>query len=651
MKLAQRAVACHQVQLCSSAPPRPGETLMADKTNAPIVPPRVDPPTGPSLRTLTALTIGVVVVAALYFAQEVLLPVTVAVLLSFVLSPLVNVLRKLYVPHVVAVVFSVAVAIGLIGGIAALVGSQLVEVAADLPRYQSRIEEKVDTIRGATIKRLSGFASGLRGALNQAPQQPTSAPAAEPGDNPAKEKPVPVEVHQPPPDPLTIAQGILRPVLHPLATAAIVFVVAVFILLQRDDLRDRLIRLFGTRDLHRTTLAMDDAAARLSRFFLVQLGINAGFGFVVAVGLYLIGLPSPVLWGIMAGLLRFVPYLGSYVAAAGPVLLAAAVEPGWVKAISVAGLFLVTEPLIGQFLEPLLYGRSTGLSPLSVVISAIFWGWLWGPIGLIISTPITLCLVVVGRHIEQLAFLQVLLGDRPALTKSETFYQRLLGGDTDDLLEQAEEALKETSLSAYYDEVAMPGLELAARDLARGVLTDPQLQRIFETVAALVAEIGSQPDKEAETLTDNATHAGTIRCVGGRSELDFAAASLLAHLLSRKGCRVEVVASPAVSRGNIGNFSPEGVSALGVCYVDFSGAIAPVRFLLRRLRQRLPGARLFMAVWPQDHSLVRDRDLQNGFGVTCVTSLRQAVSLCLSTTGDTPSAKKETGQVIALAKR
>jgi predicted PurR-regulated permease PerM len=626
---------------------------MADKPNASPTRPVVDTPIGPSLHTLTALAVGVVVVAALYFGQEVLLPVTVAVLLSFVLSPLVNGLRKLHVPHVVAVVFSVTVALGLIGGVAALVGSQLVDVAADLPRYQSTIEAKIDTVRGATVKRLSSFTASMRGALHEASQQPSSAPPAEEQNNPPKEKPVPVEVHNPPPDPLTIAQSILRPLLHPLATAAIVFVVAIFILLQRDDLRDRLIRLLGTRDLHRTTLAMDDAAGRLSRYFLVQLGINAGFGFIIAVGLYLIGLPSPILWGIMASLLRFVPYVGSWVAAAGPVLLAAAVEPGWIKAISVAGLFLVTEPLIGQFLEPLLYGRSTGLSPLSVVISAIFLGWLWGLIGLIISTPITLCLVVLGRHIEQFAFLQILFGDRPALTKSETFYQRILGGETDDLQEQAEEALKKTGLSAYYDEVAMPGLELAARDLARGVLTDLQLQRIVETIAALVAEIGPQPDEEAETKseTDSATHARTIRCVVGRSELDFAAATLLAHLLSRKGRRAEVVASPAVSRGNIGNFSTEGVSALVVCYVDFSGATAPLRFLLRRLRQRLPEAHLFMAVWPEDHSLVHDQDLQNGVGVTCATSLRQVVSLCLSTIGNTPSAKSETGQVIALPRR
>jgi len=309
---------------------------MADKLNAPVTTPRIDPPNASSLKILTGLAVGLAIIAALYFGQEVLLPVTIAVLLSFVLSPLVNGLRKLHIPHVVAVVFSVAVALGFMGGLAVLVGSQFVDMAADLPKYQSTIEEKIETLRGATVKRLSDFTTRLRGALNETPQSPSAPQANETQDNQPQVKPVPVEVHQPPPDPLSLAQTILRPVLHPLATAAIVFIVTVFILLQRDDLRDRLIRLFGTRDLHRTTVAMDDAAARLSRFFLVQLGINTGFGIIIAVGLYFIGLPSPLLWGIVAGLARFVPYLGSYVAAAGPVLLAAAVEPGWVKAISVA---------------------------------------------------------------------------------------------------------------------------------------------------------------------------------------------------------------------------------------------------------------------------------------------------------------------------
>jgi predicted PurR-regulated permease PerM len=400
-----------------------------------------------------------VTVAALYFGREILLPVTLAVLLSFVLSPLVTGLRKLHIPDVIAVVFSVTLAIGVIAGVATLVGTHVVDLAGDLPKYQTTIENKVRTLHNATLGQISALASRLQTAVGQPEKPKTAASAAAQKQDKSRQEPVPVE---PPPDPLSVAQRALTPVLHPLATAAIVFIVAVFVLLQRDDLRDRIIRLFGTRDLHRSTVALDDAAKRLSRFFLTQLCVNIAFGVIIATGLYFIGLPSPLLWGTMAGLLRFVPYIGSYVAAAGPILLAAAVEPGWDLALWVSALFLATEPIIGQFIEPLLYGRSTGLSPISVVISALFWGWLWGPVGLIISTPLTLCLVVMGQHVEQLEFLQVALGDRPALLKSESFYQRLLAEDEDDLQEQAEEMLKEISLASYYDDVAMPGLELAA---------------------------------------------------------------------------------------------------------------------------------------------------------------------------------------------
>ena len=355
---------------------------MAGIVSNPPSPPHVDPPATPNYQTLTGLGVGVTVVAALYFAEDILLPITVAVLLSFVLSPLVGVLRRLRIPRVVAVVFSVGLALAIIGGVGALVGTQIVEVAGDLPLYQTTIEKKVGVLRAATLGRISEVASRFRGTLGQAGQ--ISPPPASPAGGqaaPPEQTPVPVEVHQPPPDPVALARRILTPVLHPLASAAIVFIVAIFILMQQDDLRDRVIRLFGSRDLHRTTLAMDDAARRLSRFFLVQLGINAAFGAIIATGLYFIGLPSPLLWGTIAALMRFVPYVGSYVAAGLPILLAAAVDPGWSLMLWVAALFLLTEPIIGQVVEPMLYGRSTGLSPISVVISAIFWGWLWGRSG------------------------------------------------------------------------------------------------------------------------------------------------------------------------------------------------------------------------------------------------------------------------------
>jgi predicted PurR-regulated permease PerM len=634
-------------------------------------PPHVDPPTTPSYQTLTGLGVGVTVIAALYFGKDILLPITVAVLLSFVLSPLVGILRRLRIPRAVAVVFSVGLALAIIGGVGALLGSQIVEVAGDLPLYQTTIEKKVDVLRKATLGRIADVASRFRGTLGQAGQisAPPASPAGEQAARP-EQTPVPVEVRQPPPDPVALATRILTPVLHPLAAAAIIFVVAIFILLQQDDLRDRVIRLFGSRDLHRTTLAMDDAARRLSRFFLIQLGINTTFGVIIAAGLYFIGLPSPLLWGILAALLRFVPYIGSYVAAGIPILLAAAVDPSWSLTLWVAALFLLTEPIIGQLVEPMLYGRSTGLSPISVVISAIFWGWLWGPVGLILSTPLTLCLVVLGRHVKQLEFLNVLFGDRPALTRVENFYQRVLAGDPDEVQEHAEELLKEMSLSSYYDEVALKGLELAARDLARGVLTRSQVERIKEAVTTLVTELADYDDVDpgtapkaspersaAEDLPKHPAPDGAmpeslklpaewrdekpIQCVAGRGPLDDATAAILAQLLEKHGLGAEIVAHEAVSRNAIGEFRREGVPMVCVCYLDMSGHTSPLRFLLKRLRQRVGDARLLVALWPSDHPVMSDQKVRVALSADeYVTSLRHAVNACLKAAQEAAAAYK-----------
>jgi len=633
-------------------------------------PPHVDPPSTPSYQTLTGLGVGVTVIAALYFGKDILLPITVAVLLSFVLSPLVGTLRRLRIPRVVAVVFSVGLALAIIGGVGALLGSQIVEVAGDLPLYQTTIEKKVDVLRKATLGRIAEVASRFRGTLGQAGQisPPPAPPAGEQAARP-EQTPVPVEVRQPPPDPVALATRILTPVLHPLAAAAIIFIVAIFILLQQDDLRDRVIRLFGSRDLHRTTLAMDDAARRLSRFFLIQLGINTTFGVIIAAGLYFIGLPSPLLWGIIAALMRFVPYIGSYVAAGIPILLAAAVDPSWSLTLWVAALFLVTEPIIGQLVEPMLYGRSTGLSPISVVISAIFWGWLWGPVGLILSTPLTLCLVVLGRHVKQLEFLNVLFGDRPALTRVENFYQRVLAGDPDEVQEHAEELLKEMSLSSYYDEVALKGLELAARDLARGVLTRPQVERIKEAVTTLVRELADYDDVDPETAPkaspdrsaaeDLPKHPAPdgampeslnlpakwrekpIQCVAGRGPLDDATAAILAQLLEKHGLGAEIVAHEAVSRNAIGEFRREGIPMVCVCYLDMSGHTSPLRFLLKRLRQRVGDARLLVALWPSDHPVISDQKIRVALSADeYVTSLRDAVNACLKAAGEAAATYK-----------
>ena len=638
---------------------------------------QVEPPSAPNNRVLTGLVVGVVTIFALYFGKDVLLPVTLAVLLSFVLSPLVTLLRRIQLPRVVAVVFSVALAIAIIVGMASLLATQFVEIAGDLPRYQTTIEEKVGGLRNATVGRVTELTSRLQAALRETKPQTSRSPPSTNSESEAPEPaPVPVEVRQPPLNPIDLATKVLLPVVHPLTTLAIMFVVAVFILIQRDDLRDRIIRLFGTRDLHRTTLAMDDAAHRLSRYFLVQLGINVCFGLVVAIGLYFIGLPSALMWGIIAALMRFVPYIGSYIAAGGPILLAAAVDPGWSKALWVGALFLVTEPVMGQLVEPMLYGRSTGLSPISVVLSAIFWGWLWGPVGLIISTPLTLCFVVLGRHVEQLEFLNILLGDRPALTKIENFYQRALAGDVDEVQEHAEELLEETDLVSYYDEVAMPGLELAARDIARGVLTRAQMERIKETVTALVAELEYHADEKPATNVEerpitpevgkelrrsvenpetptppSEQSKAQLRCIAARTPLDEASATMLAQLLRSQGLAAEVVSKETVSRTGMGRFESDCVAAVCICFVDASGSTSALRFLVRRLRQRLPSAHLLIVAWPKDHPLLSDKRLKENLGEAgYASSLRDAVRFCLtvivepSDSTNTPNPEMEIAQ-------
>ncbi|HET7411085.1 MAG TPA: AI-2E family transporter, partial [Pararhizobium sp.] len=419
--------------------------------------PRIPPANRPGTPG-SAIIVGIAVVAALYLGREVLVPITLALLLAFVLSPLVHVLRKLRLGRIPSVLVAVLLALGIILALATAIGSQVAQLAEGIPVYEATIEKKIANLRENTVDRIANQIGSLGhrlvgdGAKAGKKEPSSSGPGDTETDDTGKTepKPVPVVVTEPTPSALQIGKEIVFPLLHPLATAGIIFVVTIFALLQKEDLRNRAIRLFGSSDLEGSTAAIDDAGRRLSRYFLTQLGINTSFGVIVTVGLYFIGVPSPVLWGILGALLRFIPYIGSYIAAALPIVLAAAVEPGWTMAIWTAILYVVVEVTVGQAVEPMVYGSSTGISPLAVVVAAIFWTWIWGAIGLLISTPLTLCLVVLGRHIERLEFLDVLLGDRPALSPPESFYQRMLASDPDGAEEQAERYLKELPLSAYY---------------------------------------------------------------------------------------------------------------------------------------------------------------------------------------------------------
>ncbi|MCQ4162630.1 AI-2E family transporter [Roseomonas sp. GC11] len=616
----------------------------------------------PDLRSLTTLAGGVVVVAGLYLGREVLIPVTLAILLSLVLSPLTRLLRRARIGRVAAVLVAVLVAVGIILAAASLIGAQLADLAQNAPLYQHTVMRKLEAIRAMTIGRVDGLVERLGGGLGHSPPP---LPSVTPPSAATVAPPLPVEIHSPDMTPLEMARTLLAPLAGPLAQAGIVLIVTTFILLQREDLRDRLIRLFGSTDLHRTTVAMDDAADRLSRFFLAQLCINLGFGAVIGFGLLVIGVPSPLLWGLVAALLRFVPYIGGVLGAVLPIGLAAAVDPGWSMALWTAALFLAVEPVAAHVVEPLAYGHSTGMSPVSVVVAAIFWSWIWGPIGLIIATPVTLCLVVLGRHVERLEFLDVLLGDRPALTPVENFYQRALAGDPDEALEQAEALLKERALSSYYDEVALKGLALAAADVRRGLVTPLQLERIRDSVAELAEALDEHDDAEppipqpgpagrmlrlspAEqrlprpaalpwpdpaVIPEAWRRDGAVLCVAGRGPLDEASALLLAQILRKHGLGARVVPHAEVSRRLAGQFVAPGARMACVCAVAMgampgNGAPVHLRYLLRRLRQRLSGTPLMVGLWTAPEALLDDA-LHRALEVPLVVaSLREAVLAC-----------------------
>ena len=419
-------------------------------------------------------------------------------------------------------------------------------------------------------------------------------------------------------------------------------IVAVFILMQREDLRDRFIRLVGSRDLHRTTIAMDDAGQRLSRYFVSQLAVNACFGVVIGVGLWLIGVPFAVLWGVLAGLLRFAPYVGPLLAAVAPLTLAAAVDPGWWTTIYVALLFVIIEPLTGYVVEPLLYGHSTGLSPMSVIVAAVFWTWIWGPVGLILSTPLTLCLVVMGRHVKSLEFFDVLLGDRPALSEVNRFYQRTLADDPDEALDQAEKMLADRSLVDYYDSVVVPGLKLAAADEARGTISRQRAAEMTRSILAVIGDLEEHVDakhtgtSKPEQLLQG-TSTGLVACVAGRGPFDDVVSAMLAQLLVQRGVASRTILHTAVSRETIAQLDLSAVKVIAVSYLELAGAPAHLRYLIRRLRHRAPHAAVIAGLWPTGEAVLNEPQAQKALGGDrYVASMREAIDATLAALSDPP---------------
>ena len=616
-------------------------------------PPSVPAASSPELRTLVAVVVGAVVVAALYVAQDVLIPMTLAVLLSFVLSPLVDLLRRIGLWRAPAVALSVLVALGAIGLIGTLLGSQATTLAADVPHYVEAVQNKLESIQAVATTRLASITRILNGGRPAAtppiapavrPRRNNTGPPALPGGT--QQQPLVVELAARHSSVLAVARAVIEPLLGPLETTAIVLIVAVFILMQREDLRDRFIRLVGSRDLHRTTVAMDDAGKRLSRYFVSQLAVNACFGVVIGVGLWLIGVPFAVLWGVLAGLLRFAPYVGPLLAAVAPLTLAAAVDPSWWTTVYVALLFVIIEPLTGYVVEPLLYGHSTGLSPMSVIVAAVFWTWIWGPVGLILSTPLTLCLVVMGRHVKSLEFFDVLLGDRPALSEVNRFYQRTLADDSDEALDQAEKMLADRSLVDYYDSVVVPGLKLAAADEARGTISRQRAAEMTRSILAVIGDLAEHADakhtgtSKPEQLLQG-TSTGLVACVAGRGPFDDVVTAMLAQLLVQRGVDSRAILHTAVSRDTIAQLDLSADKVIIVSYLELAGAPAHLRYLIRRLRRRAPHAAVIAGLWPTGEAALNEPQAQKALGGDrYVASMREAIDATLAALSDLPPSQE-----------
>jgi len=601
-----------------------------------------------SMTGLFTLVTLALVLAAFYFAKEILLPLSLAVLLSFVLTPLVRQLERLRIGRVASVLIVTVLTFSMIGGVALMATNQVVELSTELPKYKDNLITKIRSVRGRTSQKLEKAKEALEDigeelAEGGNEEQTKTANANALATNwlpwlntePAKKRndkasAVEVKVVALPPSPLNQIQGWLGPLVAPLSTTGIVVVLVIFMLVKREDLRNRFIQLFGTSQLYATTEAIDDATCRLSRYLRMQFLINTIYGFTVAGGLMAIGVPNAVLWGVFGMLLRFLPYIGPWIAASMPIALSLAVSDGWQSPLMTIGLFITLELLVNNVLEPWLYGSSTGVSSFGVILAAIFWTWLWGPVGLVLAMPLTVCLVVMGKYVPQLSFLPVLLGDRSTLAPHEQLYQRMLTSGDLEATTLVEEYLESSTLINLFDEVLIPALHLAEHDRHAGLLSDDQEAEVIDSARELVEELGIHapvPSDQIEQATEERNLAsGRILCVPVRDQADETAGIMLGQMLSNEGFTVEL--------GALGQLAGETVDRLkeGAFNAVVLSVLPPLgsrngRYLCKRIRRQYGNLPIIVALYGGKKLKKTQMRLIDSGATTVTTNLADTISV------------------------
>ncbi len=545
-------------------------------------------------------------IAALYFTREILIPFAFALTLTFVLTPAVALLERLRAGRIVAVFMTVLVSVAVAGGIGWTITNQLVDVANQLPLYRENIHAKIEAFHIPVKGQLGRAAESVKEIV----QELTDSGAVAAGQTrkqrtaPTPISPMPVQMVESPTSGWAELRDLGRPILASLAVAGIVVIFTVFMLFEREDLRNRLLRLVGLSQLNLVTQALDDAAHRVSRYLLMQFLVNAGFGALFGFGLYLIGVPYPVLWGVVAGILRIVPYVGTLVAATLPIALSLAVFDGWLRPLLVFLLVAGLELIIANFVEPWLYGAHVGISSLALLVTAVFWTVLWGPAGLILSTPLTVCVVVLGRYVPQLSFLHILLADEAVLAAEAQLYQRLLAMDQLEARAIVDQSLKGRTLVELYDSVLIPALSMAEQDRHKGAIDAAREEFLFLSINEMIAEFsedqpanGSSGENSGPVLDAAERLDARILCLPAHDRADEVTAAMLAQLLEQKGFA-------AISFPVLGPSPIEYIGSIGATRGDIvcisalpPYAFAPARALCKQVRERFPKLKVVVCVW------------------------------------------------------
>ena len=571
--------------------------LRRDRTNSPVE-------TGHSIVTLTTLATIVVVCAILYVAKDLFLPLALGMLIAFVLNPVVNALRRRGLRDMPAVILTVMFAGALVASFVLILAYQVSQIGMNLPQYQGNVLAKVDTLLEAgTDNKIVAHLQGMVENISKRLEADSAGPAVD-----GQAMKVEVVEHT------GLGQwlnDVILPALAPVGIFGLVFVVVVFALLERAALRDRLVQLIGGTNILATSRLLAEAGTRVSTYLLAQLVVNVIYAVPIWLGLWLIGVPNALFFGVVTLVMRFVPYIGSAISATLPLLMAFAVSPDWSLVLWTAALFLVVEFTTSNIIEPWFYGQRTGVSPLAVIVSAMFWTWLWGPMGLIIATPLTVCLVVIGHHVPSLRLFPIMFGDQPLLADSSRLYDRLLVGRSFEFTETAAATTAKRYLAEYYDKTAIPALALADADHEAGLLSDYQSHRIANAAWTLTEELETVVDEELSLGADTAETAEgaqdtslvangildgvgrKIAVMGTQTQLEDAAAQMVSQALRAEGAEVVTLPLRAALPRALGGFKPETL----VIVTLGSTQASAVALQIRQIRRRLPGVKIGVAHW------------------------------------------------------